>query len=154
MNNTSGRVKEPPPMLYKSNSADETRRIAGDIAAKAAPGDIYCLTGELGAGKTVFAQGFAAGMNYNGDVTSPTFTLLHEYIGGRMPVYHFDLYRLERGDELEGLGYEEYFYGNGVCLIEWPERANGLIPEGASYIKITTDYDAGAEVRSIDVRTY
>jgi tRNA threonylcarbamoyladenosine biosynthesis protein TsaE len=136
-------------MLYKSISADETRRIAADIAAKTAPGDIYCLEGALGAGKTVFAQGFAAGLNYSGEVTSPTFTLLHEYNGGRLPIYHFDLYRLERGEELESLGYEEYFYGSGVCLVEWPERAGCLIPEGAMRIKIAADYEAGPELRTI-----
>jgi tRNA threonylcarbamoyladenosine biosynthesis protein TsaE len=97
----------------------------------------------------VFAQGFAEGLSYTGEVTSPPFTLVHEYIGGRLPVYHFDLYRLEREAELESLGYEEYFYGGGVCLVEWPERAGGLIPEGAWYIRITPDYDAGAEVREI-----
>jgi tRNA threonylcarbamoyladenosine biosynthesis protein TsaE len=140
-------------MLYKSGSAADTRRIAREIAAGAKRGDIYCLEGTLGAGKTVFAQGFAAGLGYVGEVTSPTFTLVHEYVGGRMPVYHFDLYRLEGVNELEGLGYEEYFYGAGVCLVEWPERAVGLIPEGAVYVRITPDYDAGPEQREIATET-
>ncbi len=137
--------------LFNSVSVKDTWRIASEIAATAKPGDIFCLRGELGAGKTVFAQGFARGMGYDGEVTSPTFTLVHEYIGGRLPVYHFDLYRLENGNALEGLGYEEYFYGNGVCLVEWPERADGLIPEGAAQVIIKADYEQGAEKREITV---
>ncbi len=101
-----------------TESASETKLFAAELAARAEPGDIYCLRGELGAGKTVFAQGFVRGLGYEGEVTSPTFTLVHEYLGGRLPVYHFDLYRLEEADALNGLGYEEYFYCESVCLIE------------------------------------
>lgn len=90
-------------------------------------GDVVCLNGDLGAGKTRFAQGVACGMEVNGPVTSPTFTIINEYLG-RLPLYHMDFYRLEDALELEDLGYEEYFYGSGVTVIEWPERVAELLP--------------------------
>ncbi|MCL2528225.1 MAG: tRNA (adenosine(37)-N6)-threonylcarbamoyltransferase complex ATPase subunit type 1 TsaE, partial [Defluviitaleaceae bacterium] len=96
---------------YKTATPEETAELAADYGRNAAPGDIVCLCGPLGAGKTVFAQGFARGLGYEGRVTSPTFTIMQEYEGGRLPLYHFDLYRLEGGaGELEGIGYEDYFY--------------------------------------------
>jgi tRNA threonylcarbamoyladenosine biosynthesis protein TsaE len=113
-------------MKYKSFLAVYIEKIAYEYGKNAKPGDIFCLSGNLGAGKTVFAKGFAKGLEYEGNVTSPTFTIVNEYEGGRIPIYHFDLYRLE-GGELESIGCEEYFYGNGVCLIEWPEAAMGSL---------------------------
>ena len=132
-------------MIYKSFSGEETARIAADFGRAAAPGDIICLCGPLGAGKTVFAQGFAKGLGYTGWVTSPTFTIMQIYEGGRLPLYHFDLYRLEGGtEELEGIGYEDYFFAGGVCLIEWPEKAIDAIPDTACFVDIgflqDTDY--------------
>ncbi|MCL2361751.1 MAG: tRNA (adenosine(37)-N6)-threonylcarbamoyltransferase complex ATPase subunit type 1 TsaE [Defluviitaleaceae bacterium] len=125
---------------YISNSPEESARIAAEIAKNTAPGDIFCLSGPLGAGKTIFAQGFAAGLGYTGQVTSPTFTILQIYEGGRLPMYHFDLYRLEGGiAELEGIGYEEYFYADGVTLIEWPEMAPEAIPAEAIRVEIQGD---------------
>jgi tRNA threonylcarbamoyladenosine biosynthesis protein TsaE len=127
----------------KSRSPEDTFRIAEEFAANAAPGDIIALTGELGAGKTVFAQGFARGVGYEGRVTSPTFTLMNIYEGGRLTLYHFDLYRLTDGGEgLEGIGYEDFFYAGGVCLIEWAERAGELLPENAVEIRIERVDDA------------
>ena len=129
---------------YTTASPEETAQIAANLAASAAPGDIICLVGPLGAGKTVFAQGFARGLGYTGLVTSPTFTIMQIYEGGRMPMYHFDLYRLEGGlEELAGIGYEDYFYADGVCLIEWPEMAQDAIPDSAHWVTIRTNFSQG-----------
>jgi tRNA threonylcarbamoyladenosine biosynthesis protein TsaE len=94
-------------MKYESFSAADTAKIAFDFGKNAQPGEIFCLSGTLGAGKTVFVQGFAKGIGYEGRVTSPTFTIMNEYESGRLPIYHFDLYRLEGADDLESIGYEE-----------------------------------------------
>ena len=140
-------------IIYESFSAGETARIAANFAQTAAPGDIICLSGPLGAGKTVFTQGFAQGLGYSGRVTSPTFTIMQIYEGGRIPLYHFDLYRLDGGaEELEGIGYEEYFYAGGVCLVEWPEKAREAIPSGARWVEIRVDFARGVEYREIVVR--
>jgi len=125
---------------FVSTSAQETAVFAASIAKDAAPGDIFCLSGPLGAGKTVFAQGFAQGLGYAGQVTSPTFTIMQIYEGGRLPIYHFDLYRLDGGImELEGIGYEDYFYADGVTLIEWPQMAPEAIPPDAIQVVIGGD---------------
>ena len=138
--------------IYESKSAEETARIAAGFAAEAKPGDIICLSGPLGAGKTVFAQGFAKALGYTGRVTSPTFTLMQIYEGGRLPLYHFDIYRLEGGaDELEGIGYEDYFFAGGVSLVEWPEKAAEAIPKGALWVELRTDFEKDAEYRQIIV---
>ena len=99
--------------------------------AKAAKGDVFALAGDLGAGKTQFVKGFVAGMGSDADVTSPTFVLVHEYGGGRLPVYHFDFYRLESRDAILRLGFDDYVYGDGVSLIEWADRHPDLIPRHA-----------------------
>ena len=136
-------------MTYESFSTEDTLKIGERLAKKAKPGNIFCLTGNLGTGKTVFAGGFARGLGINGDITSPTFTILNEYHEGRLPLYHFDLYRLNSPNELFGIGYEEYFYGNGVTLVEWPERAESLIPQSASFIKFETDFALKQDFRRI-----
>ena len=136
--------------VYESFSAEETARIAADFANTAAPGDIICLSGPLGAGKTVFTQGFAQALGYTGRVTSPTFTIMQIYEGGRLPLYHFDLYRLEGGvDDLEGIGYEDYFYAGGVCLVEWPSMAEGAMPAAARWVELRGDLERGTEFREI-----
>ena len=138
--------------VFVSSSADETASIAEGFAKDAKPGDIFCLSGPLGAGKTVFAQGFARGLGYKGRVTSPTFTIMQIYEGGRLPMYHFDLYRMEGGlDDLEGIGYEDYFYAGGVCLIEWPQMAKDAMPKAATWIELQADFDADMESRKIVV---
>jgi len=140
-------------IIHKSNSAEDTARIAADFGRAAKPGDIICLSGPLGAGKTVFAQGFAQGLGYTGRVTSPTFTIMQVYEGGRLPLYHFDLYRLEGGTgDLEGIGYEDYFFSSGVCLIEWPEMAADAMPQGSLWIEIRAEFSQGAEFREIVVK--
>ena len=138
-------------MIYESSGTDDTAKIGGELAKNAKPGDVFCLTGNLGAGKTVFAGGFAKGLGINCDITSPTFTILNEYHGGRLRLYHFDLYRLKDPFELFGIGYEEYFYGNGITLVEWPERAVDLIPQNAIYISIETDFANNPEFRRITI---
>jgi len=139
-------------MIFESFSAEDTLQFAAKLAQKAKPGDVYCLSGPLGAGKTVFAQGFAAGLGYTEPVTSPTFTLMNVHDGGRLILYHFDLYRLpdDGAAALEGIGAEDFFYAQGVCLIEWPNRAGHLIPETAYHIDINTDY--AHDYRKIVVR--
>ena len=138
-------------MTFESYSPEQTSEIGVNFAKSAKPGDIFCLTGNLGAGKTVFAGGFAKGLGIKCDITSPTFTILNEYHDGRLGLYHFDLYRLDSPDGLFGIGYEEYFYGNGVTLVEWPERAGELIPLSAVYISIETDFENNTDFRRITI---
>ncbi|CCO08081.1 tRNA (adenosine(37)-N6)-threonylcarbamoyltransferase complex ATPase subunit type 1 TsaE [Desulforamulus hydrothermalis] len=113
--------------MVVSRSPAETRQLGQKMAGLLQAGDIICLNGDLGAGKTAFSQGVAEGLGVKGPVTSPTFTLINEY-EGRLPLYHFDVYRLGGPADLEDLGYEEYFYGQGVCLIEWARRVADLLP--------------------------
>ena len=108
-----------PEKIYETNGAEETFEVGMRLAKEAKAGDIYCLDGDLGTGKTVFSQGFAAGLGIKEAVNSPTFTIVCEYEEGRLPLYHFDVYRIEEPEEMEEIGYEEYFYGQGVCLVEW-----------------------------------
>ncbi|MCL1884555.1 MAG: tRNA (adenosine(37)-N6)-threonylcarbamoyltransferase complex ATPase subunit type 1 TsaE [Defluviitaleaceae bacterium] len=136
-------------MKFESFSAEETMKIAHDFGKNAKGGEIFCLSGDLGAGKTVFAQGFAKGIGYEGRVTSPTFTIMNQYEGGRLPMYHFDLYRLEGEADLESIGYEEYFFSGGVSLVEWPERAEVFFSQNVSYIKIISDASRGDNFRVI-----
>ena len=138
-------------MKYESYSAKDTESIGETFAKNVKPGDVICLCGNLGAGKTVFAKGFAKGLGINCDVTSPTFTILNEYHEGRLPLYHFDLYRLKDSNELLGIGYEEYFYGNGVTLVEWPKRAEALIPQDAMFITFETDFERNQDYRRITI---
>ena len=137
-------------MICKSYSAEDTENLGFILGQEAKKGDIFCLSGNLGAGKTVFTQGFAKGLGYEDRVTSPTFTLMNEYIGGRLPLYHFDLYRLEGGEgDMESIGYEDYFYGNGVALVEWAELAGDAIPQNAIWVKIAADLDKNPDYREI-----
>ena len=139
-------------MICDSYSAEDTENLGLILGHEAKKGDIFCLSGNLGAGKTVFTKGFAKGLGYTGPVTSPTFTLMNEYIGGRFPLYHFDLYRLEGGEtDLESIGYEEYFYGEGVCLVEWAELAGDVMPEKAIWIRISPDLEKDADYREITI---
>ena len=105
------------------------------LGEKAYPGSVFCLSGDLGAGKTSLTKGIAQGLNFYGEVTSPTFSLMNIYEGGRLDIYHFDLYRLEKTD-LESIDYRDFFYGDGVAVIEWPEKALEYMPDKAVFIKI------------------
>lgn len=134
-----------------TRSPEETFALGEEMGKKAAAGEIYCLNGDLGVGKTVFTQGFSRGLGITEPVNSPTFTILQVYEDGRLPLYHFDVYRLGDPEEIEEIGYEEYFFGEGVCLIEWPERIADYIPEGAVSITIEKDLQEDFQYRKITV---
>ncbi len=136
-------------MVQETNSPEETFRLAEKIGECAEAGDVIALDGDLGAGKTVFAQGIASGLGIKGPVTSPTFVILQEYQGGRLPYYHFDVYRIDDPDELLEIGAEEYFYGNGVCVVEWASMIEDLLPPDAVRIYIASDPEKGWNCRKI-----
>ncbi len=140
-------------MIKETFSENETFELGRTLGLSAKPGDIYCLDGDLGAGKTVFAKGFAAGLGIDEPVTSPTFTIVKEYPLGRLPLYHFDVYRIADPDEMYAIGYEDYFFGNGVCLVEWSELIEELIPESAVHITITRELANGTDYRKIAIET-
>lgn len=139
-------------MIIETHSPEETFRLGEQLGRRAKPGQIYCLNGDLGVGKTVLTQGFAAGLEIEGPVSSPTFTILQEYTEGRIPLYHFDVYRLEETEELDEIGFDEYIYGDGVCLIEWAERFPEAVPDSAGEIRIEKDPERGFSYRRITVR--
>ena len=138
-------------MIWQSNSEKETFAVAEEIARQASPGDIYLLEGDLGVGKTVFAKGFARGLGITEPVTSPTFTIVQEYHEGRLPLYHFDVYRIADVEEMDEIGYEDYFFGDGVCLIEWAELIRDILPEQCVEVTITKELDKGFDFRRIQV---
>ena len=121
-----------------SNSPDETESFGRQFAGNVKPGDILALTGELGSGKTQFVKGLAAALGSTTPATSPTFTLIHEYSGGQLPVYHCDFFRVEDQQAAERLGLDEYFFGDGVSVIEWADRFRELIPKSARWISFET----------------
>ncbi|HWM25363.1 MAG TPA: tRNA (adenosine(37)-N6)-threonylcarbamoyltransferase complex ATPase subunit type 1 TsaE [Chthoniobacterales bacterium] len=120
--------------MFISNSAEETVAAGRKYGRNAGKGDVFALTGDLGAGKTQFVKGFVAGLESSAEVTSPTFVLVHEYEDGRLPVYHFDFYRLENSDAVLRLGFDDYVFGEGVSLIEWADRYPALLPHHAKWI--------------------
>ena len=128
-------------MIVETFSADETYEYGRKMGAEAQPGDVYCLTGDLGVGKTVFTQGFAAGLGVREPVSSPTFTIVQEYEGEKMPFYHFDVYRIGDAEEMEEIGFEDYVYGQGVCLIEWANLIREILPEDFMGILIEKDIE-------------
>lgn len=132
-----------------SDSPEETFSFARALGSVAAPGQIICLEGELGAGKTVFAKGLAAGLGVMESVVSPTFTILQVYESGRLPLYHFDAYRIGSPEEMDEIGWEEYAYGGGVTVVEWPSMIEELIPEDALCIRLERDAGKGYDYRKI-----
>ena len=116
---------------------EETREYGRKLAEKARPGQVIALVGDLGAGKTTLAKYIAEGLGVEERITSPTFTLIHEYQSGRLPFYHFDVYRLEDPEEMYELGYEEYFYGEGLCVVEWADKVEEMIPEDALWLYLS-----------------
>ncbi len=137
-------------MIYESFSADETRALGESIAKNAKEGSIYCLSGDLGVGKTVFTKGFAEGIGVDDYITSPTFTIVNEY-EGKFKFYHFDVYRITDPDELFDIGFDEYIFGDGVCLIEWAEIIKEELPETCVWITIEKDLEKGLDYRKITV---
>ena len=127
-------------MKYLSHSEDETQKIGYEVAEKIKKGDVISLTGSLGAGKTVFAKGFAKQLGIGEAIVSPTFTLVQEY-DGRMKMYHLDLYRLSGEDEFESMVGEDFLYSDGVTLIEWSEKIESMLPDDTIYVKITINED-------------
>ena len=136
---------------YESFSQEDTCALGEKLGREAAAGQVYTLTGDLGVGKTVFAQGFAAGLGVTEYVSSPTFTILQIYETGRIPLYHFDVYRIADVSEMEEVGCDEYFYGEGVCLIEWADLIRGILPENCVHITITKDPEKGFDYRKIRI---
>lgn len=136
-------------ICIETNSPEETFAVGKKIGLHANPGDIYTLNGDLGVGKTVFTQGVAAGLAINEPVNSPTFTIVQVYDDGRLPFYHFDVYRIGDIEEMDEIGYEDYFYGEGVCMIEWAELIREIIPDTAKRITIEKNLEKGYNYRKI-----
>jgi tRNA threonylcarbamoyladenosine biosynthesis protein TsaE len=123
---------------FISNSPEETEAFGRRLADQVGTGEVLALTGELGSGKTQFVKGLAGGLGATTPATSPTFTLIHEYSGGRLPIYHFDFFRVEDRPSAERLGLDDYLFGDGVSVIEWADRFSDLIPETARWIAFET----------------
>ena len=138
-------------MVYESLRAEETFAVGYELGQAAKPGEVYCLLGDLGVGKTVFTQGFAKGLGIEEPISSPTFTIIQEYEDGRLPFYHFDVYRIADIDEMEEIGYEDYFYGNGVCLVEWANLIRDILPEDIKVVSIEKNLEKGFDYRLISV---
>ena len=138
-------------MTYESESEKETYSLGYKMGCCASRGDVYSLDGELGTGKTVFTAGFAKGLAINTPVCSPTFTILQVYEEGRLPLYHFDVYRISDPDEMEEIGFDEYVFGDGVCLIEWGSMIEEILPENTIHIRIEKDLDRGFDYRLITI---
>lgn len=135
--------------IYESFSPEETFALGRKMGEKAQPGMVFTLIGDLGAGKTVFTQGMAAGLGITESVNSPTFTIMQVYEEGRCPFYHFDVYRIGDVSEMDEIGYEDCFYGEGVCLIEWANLIEEILPEQYTRITICKDMEKGFDYRKI-----
>lgn len=138
-------------MIKETYSPQETYELGEALGRQARPGDVYCLDGDLGVGKTVFTQGFAAGLGIEEPVNSPTFTIVQQYEDGRLPFYHFDVYRIGDVEEMEEIGYEDCFYGEGVCLIEWAELVREILPKDCIRITIEKNPAEGFDYRRITI---
>lgn len=139
-------------VMIETYSPKETFQAGRRLGEAAVRGQIYCLSGDLGVGKTIFTQGFASGLGIAEPVNSPTFTIVQEYREGRLPLYHFDVYRIGDPEEMDEIGCEDYFFGEGVCMIEWAELISGLIPEQAVWIYIEKNLEKGFDYRKITVK--
>ena len=135
--------------IWETNGPEETFALGEQMGKQARAGEVYCLDGDLGTGKTVFTQGFAAGLGIAEPVNSPTFTILQQYEQGRLPLYHFDVYRIGDVEEMDEIGYEDCFYGNGLCLIEWANLIEEILPPSYTEIRIEKDLKKGFDYRKI-----
>lgn len=138
-------------MVFETYSEEETFNIGREIGSKAAAGEVYTLIGDLGVGKTVFTKGFGAGLNIEEPINSPTFTIIQVYDEGRLPLYHFDVYRIGDVEEMDEIGFDEYVYGDGVSLIEWANLIEEIIPKKHTEILIEKDLEKGFDYRKITV---
>ena len=139
-------------MVIVTRSAQETFEFGKKLGKMALPGQIYTLIGDLGAGKTVFTQGFAKGLDITEAISSPTFTIVQVYEEGRLPFYHFDVYRIGDIEEMEEIGYDDYFFGQGVCMIEWANLIEEILPEDIIEVTIEKDLTQGFDYRKITVK--
>ena len=139
-------------MVYETNAPEETFTLAKQLGEAAEPGMVFTLTGDLGVGKTVFAQGLAEGLGITEPINSPTFTIVQVYDEGRLPFYHFDVYRIGDVEEMDEIGYEEYFYGDGVCIVEWGLMIEELLPDDCVFIEIKKDVDKGFDYRLVSIK--
>lgn len=137
--------------IIETYSAGETFELGRQIGQQAKAGEVYTLIGDLGVGKTVLTQGVAAGLDIEEPVNSPTFTIIQIYEEGRLPFYHFDVYRIGDVEEMDEIGYEDYFYGAGVCLIEWANLIEEILPETYRRITIEKDLEKGFDYRRITI---
>lgn len=138
--------------IYHSNSEDETYELGRALGKEARSGQVYCLLGDLGVGKTVFTKGFAAGIGIDEHITSPTFTIINEYQLERFKFNHFDVYRIGSVDEMDELGYEDYFYGEDITFVEWANLIEEIIPKDAIWIEIAKDLEKGFDYRMIRIK--
>ncbi|MDE7265992.1 MAG: tRNA (adenosine(37)-N6)-threonylcarbamoyltransferase complex ATPase subunit type 1 TsaE [Lachnospiraceae bacterium] len=135
----------------ETTSPEETFAVGRQLGLSAKPGELYTLDGDLGVGKTVFTKGMAEGLGITEHVNSPTFTIVQIYESGRLPFYHFDVYRIGDIEEMDEIGYEDYFFGNGVCIVEWAELISELLPSTAKKITIEKDLEKGFDYRRINI---
>ena len=140
--------------IIETNNAEETFALGRQIGQQAKAGEVYTLVGDLGVGKTVLTQGVAAGLGIEEPVNSPTFTIMQIYDEGRIPFYHFDVYRIGDVEEMDEIGYEDYFYGEGVCMIEWANLIEEILPPGYKQITIEKNPDKGYGYRKITIEGY
>lgn len=138
--------------ILESRSEEDTFRIGFELGQLAKPGDVYTLIGDLGVGKTVFTKGIGAGLGIREDINSPTFTIIQEYEDGRMPLYHFDVYRIGDVEEMFEIGYEDYFYGQGLTLIEWANLIEEIVPSHRKEITIEKNLELGFDYRKITIK--
>ncbi len=138
--------------IIESFSPEETLELGREMGRNAVPGDVYTLIGDLGVGKTVFTQGIAEGLEIEESICSPTFTIVQVYEEGRMPFYHFDVYRIGDIEEMDEIGYEDYFYGEGLCMIEWANLIEEILPGKRKEITIEKDLEKGFDYRKITIK--
>lgn len=138
-------------MVIETRSAEETFALGEKIGRNSKAGQVYTLVGDLGVGKTVFTQGLAKGLGIEEPISSPTFTIIQEYDGTRLPFYHFDVYRIGDIEEMDEIGFDDYIYGNGVCMIEWANLIEEILPEKRTEIIIEKDLERGFEYRLVTI---
>ena len=138
-------------MIIETRSAKETFELGFEIGSRAKAGEVYTMVGDLGVGKTVFTQGMAKGIEISEAISSPTFTIVQVYDEGRLPFYHFDVYRIGDISEMDEIGFEDYVYGEGVSLIEWANLIDEILPEKRTEITIEKDLEQGFDYRKITI---